>query len=191
MNSEPGTRVGQGNKLRILGVDPGLRCTGFGVIEQSGVRLNYIASGVIRSNANEEMPLRLQGLFRGLQEVAAKYQPQLAAVEMVFLNNNPQSTLSLGQARGTIICSLAEAGIPITEYTALQVKQAVVGQGKAAKQQVQRMVQRLLQLSAEPGVDAADALACAICHAHGSSGLAGVLSTRGKRSRAGRLLNLD
>ncbi|OGA49131.1 MAG: crossover junction endodeoxyribonuclease RuvC [Betaproteobacteria bacterium RIFCSPLOWO2_12_FULL_63_13] len=172
--------------LRIIGIDPGLRVTGFGVIEKSGTRVSYITSGCIRS-AGDELPERLKSILHGLREVIAIHQPRQAAVEKVFVNLNPQSTLALGQARGTVICAAVDAGLPVAEYTALQVKQAVVGNGHAAKAQVQEMVKRLLRLPAVPGSDAADALACAICHAHGGQGM-GALSTLGHRVRRGRLL---
>ena len=172
--------------LRILGIDPGLRITGFGVIEKSGSRLSYITSGCIKSPAGE-LPERLYCILQSLREVIAVHQPQQVAVEKVFVNINPQSTLSLGQARGTAICAAVDAGLPVAEYTALQVKQAVVGNGHAVKTQVQEMVKRLLRLSGMPGADAADALACAICHAHGGQGM-GALSTRGHRVRRGRLI---
>ncbi len=170
--------------LRILGIDPGLRVTGFGVIEQTGQQLSYVASGCIRSGEGD-LPLRLKVLLEGLQEVIATYRPQCAAVEQVFVNINPQSTLLLGQARGTAICAAVSGGLPVAEYTALQVKQAVVGAGKAKKEQVQAMVRRLLKLPGDPSPDAADALACAICHAHGGQGYGGV--GVGRRRRGGRL----
>lgn len=170
--------------LRILGIDPGLRVTGFGIIEQTGQRLIYIASGCIRSG-DGELPQRLKVLLDGLQEVIAGYRPQCAAIEQVFVNINPQSTLLLGQARGAAICAAVTAALPVAEYTALQVKQAVVGSGRAGKEQVQAMVRRLLKLPGDPSADAADALACAICHAHGGQGYAGV--GVGRRRRAGRL----
>jgi crossover junction endodeoxyribonuclease RuvC len=173
--------------LRILGIDPGLRVTGFGVIEMQGNRLAYVASGCIKSNDRQSLPERIATLFAGIGEVIATYRPDQAAVEKVFVNVNPQSTLLLGQARGAAIGALVHAGLPVAEYTALQVKQAVVGQGKAAKEQVQHMVVRLLELSAAPAADAADALACAICHAHGGQGL-GALATAGYRVRGGRLI---
>jgi len=172
--------------LRIIGIDPGLRITGFGVIEKFGTRLSYITSGCIRSTG-DELPERLKSILQGLREVIAIHQPRQAAVEKVFVNLNPQSTLALGQARGTAICAAVDAGLPVAEYTALQVKQAVVGNGHAAKVQVQEMVKRLLRLQAAPGSDAADALACAICHAHGGQGI-GALATMGHRVRRGRLL---
>ena len=173
--------------LRILGIDPGLRVTGFGVIEKHGNQLIYIASGCIKSNDRHSLPERIATLFAGIGEVIASYAPDQAAVEKVFVNVNPQSTLLLGQARGAAIAALVLAALPVAEYTALQIKQAVVGHGKAAKEQVGHMVTRLLQLPGEPSADAADALACAICHAHGSRGL-GALPGVGTRRRAGRIL---
>jgi crossover junction endodeoxyribonuclease RuvC len=172
--------------LRILGIDPGLRITGFGVIEKSGSRLAYIASGCIKVPAGE-LPDRLKAILSNLREVIGTYAPSQVAIEKVFVNVNPQSTLLLGQARGAAICAAVIEGLPVAEYTALQVKQAVVGNGHAKKEQVQHMVKRLLQLPAEPGADSADALACAICHAHGGQGL-GALPTAGFRVRGGRLV---
>lgn len=176
-----------GATVRILGIDPGLRITGFGVIERAGGKLVYVASGCIKSTESAPLPDRLKTLLEGIGEVIATYNPQQAAVEKVFVNVNPQSTLLLGQARGAAISALVLARLPVAEYTALQVKQAVVGHGKAAKEQVQHMVTRLLQLPGEPSADAADALACAICHAHGGQGL-GALATAGFRVRGGRLV---
>jgi len=170
--------------LRILGIDPGLRVTGFGVIEQTGQKLVYVTSGCIRSGEGA-LPLRIKALLEGLQEVIASTRPQCVAIEQVFVNINPQSTLLLGQARGAAICAAVSGALPVAEYTALQVKQAVVGAGKAKKEQVQAMVRRLLKLSGDPSPDAADALACAICHAHGGQGYGGVGA--GRRRRAGRL----
>jgi len=170
--------------LRILGIDPGLRVTGFGVIEQTGQRLTYVTSGCIRSGEGE-LPQRIKVLLEGLQEVIAATRPQCVAIEQVFVNINPQSTLLLGQARGAAICAAVASALPVAEYTALQVKQAVVGAGKAKKEQVQAMVRRLLKLAGDPSPDAADALACAICHAHGGQGYGGVGA--GHRRRAGRL----
>ena len=172
--------------MRILGVDPGLRITGFGLVEKQGNRLGYVTSGVIKSGAGE-LPERLGVIFASLREILNEHRPDCAAVEQVFVNVNPQSTLLLGQARGAAISALVAHRLPVAEYTALQIKQAVVGRGKAAKEQVQEMVKRLLGLPAAPGADAADALACAICHAHGGLGL-GSLSTAGHRVRGGRLL---
>lgn len=163
--------------IRILGIDPGLRLTGFGVIEANGTRLSYVTSGCVRSGTGD-LAARLKTIFDGLKEVISTHEPTTVAVEKVFVNMNPQSTLALGQARGTAICAVVIAGLPVAEYTALQVKQSVVGNGHAAKEQVQQMVRRLLALPGAPLPDAADALACAICHAH----------SRGARVRGGRLL---
>ena len=173
-----------GPALRILGIDPGLRVTGFGIIEKNGATLAYVASGCIKSG-NAGLPERLGTILANLREVIEKHRPQLIVVEKVFVNANPASTLALGQARGTAICAAVDAGLPVAEYTALQVKQAVVGNGHASKEQVQHMVKRLLKLTGSPSSDAADALACAICHAHG--GRLGSLSTSGYRIRRGRL----
>ena len=171
---------------RILGIDPGLRVTGFGVIDAHGSTLSYVASGCIKTDAQASLPARLGTIHAGIRELVARYAPQQAVVEIVFVNVNPQSTLLLGQARGSAISALVADGLDVAEYTALQVKQSVVGNGHAAKTQVQHMVRRLLALPAEPGADAADALACAITHAHGGQGL-GALPTRGMRVRRGRL----
>ncbi len=171
--------------IRILGIDPGLRITGFGVLDKVGQKLVYVASGCIKT-PDGELPERLKVILDSLREVIALHQPQQVAVEKVFVNVNPQSTLLLGQARGAAICAAVLAQLPVAEYTALQVKQAVVGNGHAKKEQVQDMVQRLLALSGTPNPDAADALACAICHAHGGMGL-GQLATKGFRMRKGRL----
>ena len=152
-------------KVRILGIDPGLRVTGFGILDRNGSKLDYVASGCIRT-PDGELPARLKSILEGLLEVIALHAPMEVSVEKVFVNVNPQSTLLLGQARGAAICAAVSKDLPVSEYTALQVKQAVVGQGHAAKEQVQEMVKRLLNLGGVPQADAADALACAICHAH-------------------------
>ena len=152
--------------MRILGIDPGLRCTGFGVIEKHGNRLLYVSSGVIRPDTKGSLAERISSIVQGIAQVAQENQPDCAAVEIVFVNVNPKSTLLLGQARGAALAALVLAKLPVHEYTALQVKQATVGYGKAKKEQVQHMVQRLLNLPAAPQPDAADALACAITHAH-------------------------
>src|SRR5687768_666739 len=149
------------DKIRILGIDPGLRITGFGVIDKIGTKLCYVTSGCIRSPNVESLPERLKVILESLGEVIATNCPTQVAVEKVFVNVNPQSTLLLGQARGTAICAAVLAQLPVCEYTALQVKQAVVGNGHAKKEQVQEMVKRLLRLAGDPNPDAADALACA------------------------------
>ena len=173
--------------IRILGIDPGLRSTGFGVIERTGSKLAYVASGCIKTDAEGSLPQRIKTIIDGIAEIVGTYRPQQAAVEIVFVNVNPQSTLLLGQARGAAIAALVATDLPVAEYTALQVKQAVVGHGKAAKEQVQAMVTRLLDLPGTPSADAADALACAIAHAHGGQGI-GALATLGKRVRGGRIV---
>ena len=149
------------------------------MIEAQGTKLSYVTSGCVRSGTGD-LATRLKVILEGLNDIIAEHAPAAAAVEKVFVNMNPQSTLALGQARGTAICALVMAGLPVAEYTALQVKQSVVGSGHAAKEQVQEMVRRLLALPGAPSPDAADALACAICHAHSG----------GARMRGGRLLSL-
>jgi crossover junction endodeoxyribonuclease RuvC len=172
--------------IRILGIDPGLRVTGFGLIERTGQKLIYLTSGVVRT-PDGQLPDRLKAILESLGTIIAQHSPAQVAVEKVFVNVNPASTLLLGQARGAAICAAVARGLPVSEYTALQVKQAVVGNGHAAKEQVQDMVRRLLALPGDPSADAADALACAICHAHGGLGL-GKLATAGFRVRGGRLV---
>lgn len=170
--------------VRILGIDPGLGVTGYGVVELRGAALSYVASGRIVSDDKQALALRLSTILEGLGEVIESFHPAEVAVEKVFVNVNPKSTLLLGQARGAAICAAVLARLPVSEYTALQVKQSVVGQGHARKEQVQEMVKRLLSLSGLPGTDAADALACAICHAHGGMG---AMPARGRGVRAGRI----
>ena len=155
------------------------------MIEKNGARLRYVTSGCVRSGAGE-LAARLKAILDGLHEVIAANAPGEVAIEKVFVNVNPQSTLALGQARGTAICAAVLAGLPVAEYTALQVKQSVVGNGHAKKEQVQHMVKRLLALEGDPSPDAADALACAICHAHG--GRLGAFAVRGLRMKKGRLV---
>jgi crossover junction endodeoxyribonuclease RuvC len=153
--------------MRWIGIDPGLRTTGFGVIDVEGQRLTYVASGTIESGDSAKgLPDRLGTLYQGVKEVLDTYQPESAAIEEVFLNVNPRSTLMLGQARGAVIAALVSANLPVSEFSALRVKQAIVGTGRAAKPQVQEMVKRLLRLSRAPGSDASDALGVAICAAH-------------------------
>jgi len=172
--------------IRILGIDPGLAVTGYGVLDRNGGKLSYITSGRIRT-PDAELAHRLRAILEGLGEVIATYHPAQVALEQVFVNVNPQSTLLLGQARGTAVCAAVLHGLPVAEYTALQIKQAVVGRGHARKEQVQAMVRHLLTLDSDPSPDAADALACAICHAHGGQGL-GALATAGYRMKRGRLV---
>jgi crossover junction endodeoxyribonuclease RuvC len=153
-------------RLIIIGLDPGLGCTGWGVIAAEGNRLSHIANGQIRTDPKAELPARLLALHAALGEVLAAHQPQAAAVEEVFVNDNPQSTLKLGQARGVVLLAAAGTGIDVGEYAARLVKKAVVGTGGADKAQVHAMVARLLPGVKIAGADAADALAVAITHAH-------------------------
>ena len=174
--------------MRILGIDPGLQTTGFGVLDVEGHQLRYVASGTIRTTkiALGDLPGRLKVLFDGIGEVVTRYEPDVATVEIVFVNVNPQSTLLLGQARGACITALVARDLPVAEYTALQMKKAVVGHGRAAKSQVQEMVRRLLHLPGLPGQDAADALGLAITHAHAGSAMArlGEVATLQRRQHA-------
>ncbi|MFZ4625406.1 MAG: crossover junction endodeoxyribonuclease RuvC [Rhodoferax sp.] len=180
--------------MRILGVDPGLRTTGFGVVDVAGSELRYVASGTITTTHLDKglLPARLKVLFDGIREVMARYQPDAASVEIVFVNVNPQSTLLLGQARGAAITALVSSELPVAEYTALQMKQAVVGWGRADKRQIQEMVRRLLNLPGLPGPDAADALGLAITHAHAAKAMArlaqadGVIGAGSGKYKAGR-----
>lgn len=162
---------------RILGIDPGLQISGFGVIEAQGSHLHYVASGTIQTRAESGLPARLKVLFDGVCAVTERYAPTLACVEIVFINNNPQASLMLGQARGACLSALVSNDLPVHEYTALQLKKAVAGHGRAGKAEVQQMVMRLLKLPGLPGPDAADALALAITHAQ-------VGATLGKLARA-------
>lgn len=160
--------------MRILGIDPGLQTTGFGVVDVDGHALTYVASGTITTThlPRGDLPARLKVLFEGIGEVRERYLPDVAAVEIVFVNVNPQATLLLGQARGACVTALVACELAVAEYTALQMKQAVAGYGKAAKAEVQEMVKRLLKLPSLPGKDAADALGLAITHAHAGPAMA-------------------
>jgi len=157
------------------------------MLDKTGSTLAYVTSGCIKTPAAGDLATRLKVILDGLREVIASVKPDQVAIEKVFVNANPQSTLLLGQARGTAICAAVLHELQVSEYTALQVKQAVVGNGHADKGQVQDMVKRLLKLTGSPSADAADALACAICHAHGGQGL-GKLATAGYRMKRGRLV---
>lgn len=171
----------------ILGIDPGLRVTGFGLVDHSEGRMRYVSSGIIRVPAEDALSERLKAIFSGLTEIIERHSPEEASIEKVFVNVNPQSTLLLGQARGAALCAAAMQNLSATEYTALQIKQAVVGHGHADKHQVQDMIQRVLGLPAPPKTDAADALACAICHAfHRANPM--FTSSRRYRLRGGRLI---
>ncbi|MCC2625592.1 MAG: crossover junction endodeoxyribonuclease RuvC [Burkholderiales bacterium] len=150
--------------MRVLGIDPGLRNTGFGVVEVVGNKPHYIASGVVSTNSGEALPLRIKTILSGISEIIKEYTPEIACIEKVFVNVNPQSTLLLGQARGAAIAACVLHNLAVTEYTALQVKQSVVGYGHAEKEQVAKMVKLFLNLSGAPRKDAADALAIALTH---------------------------
>ena len=154
----------------IIGIDPGSRLTGYGIIEKEGQQLRFVDAGTIRTETMD-MPERLKRIFDGLSRIIDFHQPTEAAVEQVFMAQNPDSALKLGQARGAAITALVNMNLSVAEYTARQIKQSVVGYGAAEKEQVQMMVMRLLSLTVQPQADAADALACAICHAHTSGSL--------------------
>ncbi|MDP6352444.1 MAG: crossover junction endodeoxyribonuclease RuvC [Alphaproteobacteria bacterium] len=155
--------------MRLLGLDPGLRRTGWGVVDFDGVRLGYVASGTIAPDPDRPIADRLVDLHDGLRQVIADWRPDTAAVEETFVNRNAASALKLGQARGVVLLAPALAGLDVAEYHNRAVKLAVVGTGRAAKQQVGLMVRTLLPRSAPDSEDAADALAVAICHAHYSA----------------------
>jgi len=151
--------------MRILGIDPGSRITGFGIIERVGNRSVYVASGCLRVGAGE-FTGRLKTIFEELREVVATYRPTEVAIERVFMHRNPDSALKLGQARGAALCAVLLDDLPVSEYTPAEIKLATVGTGRADKAQIQHMVQALLKLPAAPQADAADALAVALCHIH-------------------------
>lgn len=153
------------DKYRILGIDPGSRVTGFGIIEVQARQLIYIGSGCIRVKA-EAMPLRLQEIYQNVTQIIEQYQPIVLAIEQVFVYKNVASALKLGQARGVVIVAAVQQNLSVYEYAPNLIKQAVVGKGHAEKTQVQYMVKLLLNLPASPPSDAADALAAALCHAH-------------------------
>lgn len=175
---------GQGMTL-ILGIDPGSRITGYGVVRDTGRGCEYVASGCIRTGSGE-LSERLRAVFSGVSEVIRTYGPVTMGIEQVFMARNADSALKLGQARGAAIVAGAEAGLQIAEYTATQVKQAIAGTGGADKQQVQMMVMHLLKLLEKPQIDASDALAIALCHAHHRQSLIphGLI---GAKRRGGRL----
>ncbi|NOQ63175.1 MAG: crossover junction endodeoxyribonuclease RuvC [Methyloprofundus sp.] len=150
---------------RILGIDPGSRLTGFGVIEQTATGYHYIASGCLRIKG-DDFPQRLKQIFAGISDVVEEYKPEEMAIEQVFMHKNADSALKLGQARGAAICAVQLFDIPVYEYAARQVKQAVVGKGSADKLQVQHMVKLLLGITGELQIDASDALGISLCHAN-------------------------
>jgi crossover junction endodeoxyribonuclease RuvC len=150
--------------MLVLGIDPGSRITGYGIVEKAGNRLIHIDNGAIFTDTAVDFPDRLKQIFDGLLKIIAQYRPDQVAIESVFFSTNPQSALKLGQARGAAIVAAVHCGLPVAEYSALQVKQAVVGQGRAEKGQVQKMLMALLGLPEIAQPDASDALAVAICH---------------------------
>ncbi len=152
--------------IRILGIDPGLRRTGWGVVDVEGTRLTYYASGIVTSDGNRPLAERLAALYDGIVAVIADHRPAEVAVEETFVNTNAAATLKLGQARGIALLAPARAGLVVAEYAPNQVKKAVVGAGHAGKDQIAMMVKVLLPKAAPQSADAADALALAICHAH-------------------------
>jgi crossover junction endodeoxyribonuclease RuvC len=165
--------------MRILGIDPGSRITGYGVVERAGNRLVHVDNGAIVTNSDKDYPLRLQRIYHGLAEVIDRYRPDAMAVEQIFFAKNVQSALKLGQARGVAMVVGVNAGLPVFEYTAMQVKLAVVGHGHATKDQVQKMIKALLALPEVAQEDASDALAVAVCHAN-SATLASKLRAKGE-----------
>lgn len=155
--------------MKILGIDPGSRITGYGVVTREGNRLIHVDNGAIFTDSAKDFPQRLRKIYDGLSAVIADYRPDMVAIENIFFATNVQSALKLGQARGAAIVAGVNAGLPVFEYTALQVKQAVVGYGKADKEQVQKMLKALLNLPEVAQADASDALAVAVCHANSYS----------------------
>lgn len=168
----------------IIGIDPGSRLTGYGIIQKEGAQLKFIDAGTIRTES-ADMPERLKRIFAGIDRIVKFHQPTEAAVEQVFMAQNPDSALKLGQARGAAIAALVNLDLQVAEYTARQIKQSVVGYGAADKLQVQMMVTKILNLDVTPQSDAADALAAAICHAHASGSLSkmAVLNALGGMAR--------
>ncbi len=174
---------------RILGIDPGSRITGFGVIDVEGGRVSYVTSGCVRMT-DVSLPARLKTIFEGISEIVATYNPHVMAIEQVFMRHNVDSALKLGQARGAAICAGVVQSLLVYEYTPAQIKQAIAGKGNAAKAQVQHMVKALLKLPGSPQADAADALACALCHSHVHQTLQAMNVSKGQTvrgMRAGRL----
>ncbi len=166
-------------QLRVLGIDPGSACTGYGVVDVEGTTLRYVTSGVIRTREGE-FTGRLCEIFRGIQSIVAQYQPQEVAIERVFVNRNADSALKLGQARGAAICGTADSNATLFEYAPRQIKLAVVGSGSAEKAQVQMMMRSLLRLPGPVATDAADALAAAVCHAIQGNTRAALLRAAGR-----------
>lgn len=179
----------------ILGIDPGSRVTGYGVIKTRGNRQEYIASGSIKTTAKATLPERLDVIFQGVTRIIDEYEPQELAIERIFMARSAESALKLGQARGVAIVAAVNQGLPVFEYEAKKIKQAVVGYGNADKPQIQHMVKTLLGLSKKPQQDAADALAIAICHINTKSNLSRLIEggdvQNANRFRRGRLRNVE
>ena len=178
-------RAQTGLPVRILGIDPGSRITGYGVIDLKGGKPNYVASGCIRTS-DGPLEQRLAQIYAGLSEVVGLYSPTDTAIERVFVSKNVDSALKLGQARGAALVCMANHGLSVAEYAARRIKEAVTGQGGADKLQVQHMVTTLLKLSATPQADAADALAIALTHAYSRNSLPVPSSGRSRRASTGR-----
>ncbi|MBT8445751.1 MAG: crossover junction endodeoxyribonuclease RuvC [Gammaproteobacteria bacterium] len=166
----------------ILGIDPGSRVTGWGLVRMDAGRVLYIDSGCIRTD-DAPLPEKLHQIYTSLSAIVARVNPEQSAIERVFMNINVDSALKLGQARGAAICALAGAGLPVAEYSPNQIKQAVVGRGHAGKEQVQHMIRALLCLDHQPPADAADALAVAVCHGHTASGRLALMRAQSGRRR--------
>lgn len=169
----------------ILGIDPGSRITGYGIVKQQGSKFHYVGSGCIRT-PNGDLSIKLDTIFAGVSEIIKQYTPDTFAIEQVFMAHNPDSALKLGQARGSAIVAATQGLLPVFEYSARQIKQAVVGSGAADKSQVQHMVQQILKLDGKPQADAADALAVAICHGNTNQSLISMAGVARKTVR-GRL----
>lgn len=179
--------AGRAGMSIILGIDPGSRVTGYGVLSHQGAELEYVASGCIKTHVRVATAKRLDEIFTGVSELISEYQPELLAIEKIFMAKSADSALKLGQARGVAIVAASHQGLPVFEYEARKVKQAVVGNGNATKIQVQHMVKVQLALQGKPQEDAADALAIALCHAHTQFNLQRT-STTGMAFRRGRLV---
>lgn len=169
--------------IRIIGLDPGLRRTGWGVVDSDGVRLIYVASGVIAAPSDDDLAYRLRSIFEGVSGVIASFKPREAAIEETFVNENPRSTLKLGQARGAVMLAPAMAGLRIAEYTPNLIKKSVTGTGHAEKRQIQAMIGFLLPKAKFDSADEADALAIAICHANHRASLAAVALVQAAAAR--------
>ena len=170
----------------ILGIDPGSRVTGYGIIEAKGNRQHYVTSGCIRTTDRDNLPERLDVIYQGVTQIISEFKPAELAIERIFMARSAESALKLGQARGVAIVAAVGLGLPVSEYEARKIKQAIAGSGAATKSQIQHMVSTLLNLSSKPQADAADALAIAICHANTKINLARMTSNGSKVVNADR-----